>query len=46
MLMGKSAEDNRNCVVGRVRMILYIASTGYEIGNKTKQELTTNINTW
>jgi hypothetical protein len=33
--MEKSAEDNRNCVVGRVRTILYIGSTGYKIGNKT-----------
>lgn len=45
MLKGKSVEDNRNAVVGRVRTRLYIGSTGYKIGNKTHQELTTNINT-
>jgi hypothetical protein len=32
--MGKSIEDNRNYVVGRVRTRFYIGSTGYKIGNK------------
>jgi hypothetical protein len=36
--MEKLAEDNRNCVVGRVRTILYIGSTGYKIKKNTQQE--------
>jgi hypothetical protein len=36
MLMGKSAEENRNAVVGRVISKLYIGSIGCKIGNKTQ----------